>query len=1434
MNLSSCWGRLCSAAIATLMFGSAALAQTGACCSGTTCTATTTGCATTNIFVLGGACTPNACGGACCSGTGGCTITASTGCSGTNTFLGIGTVCTPTTICNQYLGSCCTNLGVCTANVMAANCTGTSVFGGFGSTCATAPCVVVVGACCASNGSCTLVAATACAQPSTFTAAGTACGVSTCTIPTGACCAADGTCAVKNASGTGTGACGGTPGDAYQGDGTSCPGPCGALTGSCCTSAGACSIKTVSGCAAAGTTALPTTFAGVGTTCTTNPCVTGACCGVTSTTVGTLTCTVTTSAGCGLATTNFGTSSYLGNGTTCSPNSCFATLGSGACCSNGTNVCAVTIPSECVATSFATYQGNGTTCSPDPCSALRGACCGTSGSCTSTVFLGCFGLFRGVGSTCTPAPSPCFDVLGACCTPAGACTVASNAGGNGCTGANSFRGAGTSCFPTPCAALQGACCSGVGSCTVTIQSGCITPFTFVSAGSTCGSTPCNALKGACCSNIAACSITIASGCASPSVFSGAGTSCSPNNCTPTSGTCCNTDTGTCTQTTPAGCAGSSVVFNSGGSCNPGNPCTTVSGTCCIGFTCTPGTPASTCLAVGGAFFFQQSCTPTPCVRPTVDISQIFPGGGETGSPYKYDYVELFNRGATDVTMSNWSLQFGAQSTQTFPQRATFSGTILAGHYFLIQLASQDLTVGTDLPVPADVVSTSNVNLDVTGGRLALVSNSSPINSGCPIPIPVNIVDFVGYGPPSGTGSPSCSEGLSPTGARGGNIYAFFRKSGGCVDTDNNGADYITQPLTPNPHNSSATFACGTGSGACCTGETCAISTPGNCASAPAGYIGDGTSCTPSVNNPCLLARGSCCTGTVCAFTLQTECVSPSIYSFGRPCSPNPCQGACCSGTVCTFTGSTSCISPDYFQSGVACSPSPCRTPVVVQSGDIAYGASVAQNQDAIQQIRGAGLANPTRAGTWAKYNNLQIVRFDSRDGVNHNAQGNLLAMDFGTVSSGGQIFNMPTNGNATAGSLLFNFTDASTGSSGTNTFVLQRSRLSGMSVSPANNRIACIGYDFAKLYVMSYQPGATPGSGAGATLDGAVSTNNNDFVFGFNITQGTAWLDNDNVMMWVLSDIASVLKIYTVPVSGSGGTLALGTPVERLAVQDNKPNSSRFTSIAYNPQLIPGYVFLGASAFQSVSLNSLYIVDITGPTWQVVKAIDLSGSLQTERELAIGPDRNLYLCEFAGAGQTATDPLLDKITLDANGDGVVTAAEIAALTDNCSVDFYLKGQANTSSFNAIDIAISLGACCSGTSCSIQPPNFCNGAHGTYVGNNSSCSPNPCLAPSVCCRGATCTTAITTSAACSGTLIGGQTAGSTFLTGTCNTGGSTTTPCCYADYNKSGAISVGDIFDFLADWFAGSPYANTGGTGNAGLLSVQNIFDFLSAWFAGGC
>ncbi len=55
------------------------------------------------------------------------------------------------------------------------------------------------------------------------------------------------------------------------------------------------------------------------------------------------------------------------------------------------------------------------------------------------------------------------------------------------------------------------------------------------------------------------------------------------------------------------------------------------------------------------------------------------------------------------------------------------------------------------------------------------------------------------------------------------------------------------------------------------------------------------------------------------------------------------------------------------------------------------------------------------------------------------------------------------------------------------------------------------------------------------------------------------------------------------------------------------------------------------------------------------------------------------------------------------------------------------------------------------------------------------------------------------------------------------------PGCAADFNADGALSVQDIFDFLAAWFSGAPSADFNGVGG---ISVQDIFDFLAAWFAG--
>jgi hypothetical protein len=179
---------------------------------------------------------------------------------------------------------------------------------------------------------------------------------------------------------------------------------------------------------------------------------------------------------------------------------------------------------------------------------------------------------------------------------------------------------------------------------------------------------------------------------------------------------------------------------------------------------------------------------------------------------------------------------------------------------------------------------------------------------------------------------------------------------------------------------------------------------------------------------------------------------------------------------------------------------------------------------------------------------------------------------------------------------------------------------------------------------------------------------------------------------------------------------------------------------------------------------------------------------------------------------------------------------VVAANANPTLSFTLR---NDPSYDFLDditvcVAPGVGACChpANNRCSLVVQSSCP-AGDNFMGTSTVCVPTPCSATAagVCCRGSTCNTTVST-ATCLGNGLAG--AVHTASGSTCNSGGSTTTPCCFADYNKTGGVTVGDIFDFLNDWFAASPYANFGGDGSPATLAVQNIFDFLNAWFAGGC
>lgn len=180
--------------------------------------------------------------------------------------------------------------------------------------------------------------------------------------------------------------------------------------------------------------------------------------------------------------------------------------------------------------------------------------------------------------------------------------------------------------------------------------------------------------------------------------------------------------------------------------------------------------------------------------PDVVISQVYGGGGERNAPYKNDFIELFNRGATTINLAGWSVQYAAARNIGW-QATELTGTLAPGQYYLIKMATAG-TAGLELP-EADVVGTVPVN--ATAGRVAVVRDTAPLSGlvVCPTDPEANgkIVDFVGYG------SAVCAEGA--TAPAPSVTTAILRRNTGCTDNDQNGADFfIGAPL---PRNTLALF-----------------------------------------------------------------------------------------------------------------------------------------------------------------------------------------------------------------------------------------------------------------------------------------------------------------------------------------------------------------------------------------------------------------------------------------------------------------------------------------------------------------------------------------------------------------------------------------------------------------------------------------------------
>ena len=181
----------------------------------------------------------------------------------------------------------------------------------------------------------------------------------------------------------------------------------------------------------------------------------------------------------------------------------------------------------------------------------------------------------------------------------------------------------------------------------------------------------------------------------------------------------------------------------------------------------------------------------------VRISQVYPGGGadgQSGTPYKSDYVELFNSSSSPVDIGGWILAYdaGSGATSTYGcvgcnQVIPVQTVIAPCSYLLVQMSNPGL-YGEALPAP-DVSLPSNHEIGLIAG-MALVTGGDP--SGTCV-TGETVVDLVKWGPGSCyLGSPATMPGY---------FQALLRRDGGMQNTNHNANDF--EVAAPAPRNSAS-------------------------------------------------------------------------------------------------------------------------------------------------------------------------------------------------------------------------------------------------------------------------------------------------------------------------------------------------------------------------------------------------------------------------------------------------------------------------------------------------------------------------------------------------------------------------------------------------------------------------------------------------------
>ena len=156
---------------------------------------------------------------------------------------------------------------------------------------------------------------------------------------------------------------------------------------------------------------------------------------------------------------------------------------------------------------------------------------------------------------------------------------------------------------------------------------------------------------------------------------------------------------------------------------------------------------------------------------------------------------MFNRGASEIDVSTWSIQYASAAGTTW-QVTPLVGSVQPGKFFLVQLASA-AAIGAALPTPD---ATGTTNLANSGGKIVLVRSATALTCGATAgscSADASVADLIGYGSASDFEGSGAATGL-------GNTTAALRADGGCTDTDANATDFAG--AAPTPRNSATAAA----------------------------------------------------------------------------------------------------------------------------------------------------------------------------------------------------------------------------------------------------------------------------------------------------------------------------------------------------------------------------------------------------------------------------------------------------------------------------------------------------------------------------------------------------------------------------------------------------------------------------------------------------